>query len=248
MSAARPVLLPEEGPYFRPIKRPKVKPKAASKPFIVPSGTETPRACGDFFCSAEWHLARQSKAAIFIYHWALRISKKSGRFRVSPRKAAEHFGFKYRTVVRAYSDLKKLGFFALLESGKSNFEASVFQVFTHSSWQKRKDDQGKINVDKCIEKLEFPWSGERDELREELSIAADGKIPFKPFQIDWYRTSGFSDAEIANKFREWLPRFRAGKSGKSWRKGAAYWFGKTLECEGKTKSSSSRLHGSHLSR
>jgi hypothetical protein len=195
----------------------------------------------DFYCSSEWHLASLSRAASLIYSWALRIQKNSGRFRVSPGKASDYFRISVRAAARAYAELRNLGFFVLLESGKQKFEASIFTVLTHSQWQ-------KSHPGNCVEKFDFPWSAERDELQKALSAAADGRIPFRTWQVAWYCQTGLSDVEILGEFKMWHLGFQLRQSGKKWRKGAAYHFGQHLKSIMRPSSSHARKDAVHVSR
>jgi hypothetical protein len=180
----------------------------------------------DFHCGAEWHLALMTKAAALIYPWALRISKKSGRFRVSPRQAAVYFHVGHRSAQRAYEELLEAGLFELLESGKESGDTSVYKPVKHKEWAEK-------HPGKCATKIELPWTKENDPLGQELHTITDGRVLFKSFQILAYRKLGFDDETIIKLFQVWYPQYRAEQeaksSGKSWRKSVGFHFLKSLK-------------------
>jgi len=185
----------------------------------------------EFHCSAEWHLARLSKAASLIYNWSLRISKKSRRFRVSPNQAAKYFKIAPRTAQLGYEQLKKVGLFELVESGKASGEVSVHKPLIHKEWAAR-------NPGKCVAKIEFAWTPENDLLGQELFNMSDGRIQFKQFEIKRYRQFDLNDETVIKIFRAWYPKQKAeeeakssviGAKARSWRKSVGYHFGEYLK-------------------
>ncbi len=152
----------------------------------------------NFHCSSEWHLARlQCPTAALVYPFALRISKNSGKFACSAISVARFLDVHRTTVLRAFHKLSELGFFELLEYGK--FDTNIYNVVLHSDWAQR-------NPGKCIQKIQFPWSGEGDPLGQQLYAASGGRVKFKEFQIREYRKSGLDDADLVARFNE----FRSG--------------------------------------
>ncbi len=185
----------------------------------------------EFHCSAEWHLASLSKAASLIYNWSLRLSKKSRRFRVSPNQAAEYFKIASRTAQLGYEDLKKVGLFELVESGKASGEVSVHKPLTHKEWAAK-------NPGKCAERIEFAWTPENDLLGQELFNIADGRIQFKQFEVNRYRKFDLNDEAVIKYFRAWYPEHKkeqeartlaTGAKSRSWRKWVGYEFGECLK-------------------
>jgi hypothetical protein len=145
------------------------------------------------------------------------LSRNSGKFVCSAARVAEYFDVSLRTVQRAYHDLRTLGFFVLLESGKDKFEPSVFQVLAHKEWATR-------NPGKCTEKIAFPWTDDGDPLGQSLWAASGCQVQFKPFQVKAYRDEGIPEPEIISLFSAWYSVQKAEKWGKRWRKGVGYNF------------------------
>ena len=171
----------------------------------------------NFHCCAEWHLARMASICALVYPFGLRLSRNSQKFVCSAKRVAEYFGVSLRTVQRAYRDLRTLGFFVLIESGKDKFEPSVFQVLTHTEWAAR-------NPGKCTEKIAYQWTADGDPLGQSLWAASGCQVQFKPFQVKLYRETGIPEAEIIALFNSWYPVQKEEKWGKRWRKGVGYHF------------------------
>jgi hypothetical protein len=126
-----------------------------------------------------------------------------------------------RTAQRAFENLKNLGLFVLIESGKDNYEASVFQVLTHQEWAAR-------NPGRCTTKYDNGWAATEDSLGRELYSLSGGKVKFKPFQIHTYRKT-VPDAEMIKlAFTKWFPAHGAQQKGRKWRNAAGYEFGQYL--------------------
>jgi hypothetical protein len=152
----------------------------------------------NFYCSSEWHLARlRCPTAALVYPFALRISKNSGKFSCSAISVARFLDVHRTTVLRAYHQLSELGFFELLEYGR--FDTNIYSVVLHSDWAER-------HPGRCIQKIQFPWSGEGDPLAQQLYAASGGRVKFREFQIREYRKMGLDEAELVARFNE----FRAG--------------------------------------
>lgn len=191
-----------------------------TKPELLP---DTPLT--EFHCSAEWHLAKLSKAAALIYSWSLKISRASKEskepryFRVSPRQAAEYLKLAYRTVQLGYEELKRSGFFELVESGQATGEVSIYRPLTHSEWAAKHPSQ-------CATKMEFPWTPENDLFGQQLFNITHGRINFKNFEIAQIRKSGrelnLQDQEIVEIFSAWYSDYKSQQEeqnrGKYWRK------------------------------
>ncbi len=162
----------------------------------------------EFYCGSEWHLASCSQAACLIYPWALRISKKSRRFRISPKQAAEYFKISPRTAQRGYSDLKRVGLFELLESGKAQGESSVYKPLTHKEWAVKYPG-------KCAEKITFAWTPENDLLGQ---FCSDDETTIKYFRV-WY----------PEHKKEKEATGATGRHARRWRKYVAYNFAESLQ-------------------
>jgi len=169
----------------------------------------------NFHCCAEWHLRTLCALCALLYPFALRSSKKSGKFSCSAASVAEFFGVNLRTAQRAFQQLKRVEFFLLLESGKHLFEPSVFRVLTHTEWAEQ-------NPGQCTEKLSYAWTNEGDPLGQALRAASGGQVKFQPFQVRLYRETGIPEAEIITLFNVWYPVQKAEKWGKRWRKGVGF--------------------------
>jgi hypothetical protein len=172
---------------------------------------------GNYHCCAEWHLAKLYLICALIYPFALRLSRNSGKFVCSAARVAEYFDVSLRTVQRAYRDLRTLGFFVLLESGKDKFEPSIFKVMNHKEWATR-------NPGKCVEKIAYQWTAEGDPLGKSLWVASGCQVLFQPFQVKAYRDEGIPEPEIISLFSAWYSVQKAQRWGKKWRKGVGYHF------------------------
>jgi hypothetical protein len=151
-----------------------------------------------YHCCAEWHLAQlRCPTAALVYPFALRISKNSGKFACSAISVAHFFGVHRTTVLRAYHQLCKIGFFQLVEYGK--FDTNIYSVVQHRAW-------AGSHPGGCPEKTNFPWAGEGDPLAQKLYGASGGRVRFKAFQIAEYRTMGLEEREIVKRFDEFQGR------------------------------------------
>src|SRR6266481_4434718 len=120
----------------------------------------------EFFCSADWHImrldAKAVDATLSLYSLAYRITRAcKNKYRASVPQVMHHFNRSEATFHRAYSNLRKLGFFVLLESGQENWEANVFRVLTHDEWAEAHPNQ-------CAVKLDNNWRDGFDPLGIEL--------------------------------------------------------------------------------
>ena len=170
-----------------------------------------------FYCCAERHLARLSGVCGLIYPFALRISKKSGKFSCSAASVAEFFGVNLRTAQRGYQQLKKLGFFVLVESGKQSFEPSIYRVLSHTEWAER-------NPGRCTEKIAYPWTKDGDAMGKALWAASGCQVQFSAFQVNAFRNTGLSESEIVSLFESWYPLHKAEQKGKKWRRSVSFHF------------------------
>lgn len=161
--------------------------KLKSRPFTCES---------NFHCCAEWHFAqfKSSRCAALIHPWALRISRRTGKFSVSAVQAAAYFQISRSTAIRAYGELADSGFFRLLEYGQ--FDSNVYQVLTHPEWCKE-------HIGLCAVRVEFPWTIENDPLGQRLWAASGGRVKFKQFQINTFRTLGVPDDDLVTLFTQW---------------------------------------------
>jgi hypothetical protein len=183
----------------------------------------------EFYCSPEWHIMRLGSAvdaSLALYSLAYRVTRAcKGKYRGSVPQLMHHFGRSESTFRRAYANLRNLGFFSLIKSGKENWEANVFQVLTHEDW-------AEAHPNRCAVKLDNNWHSGFDPLSVELFDIADGKIKFRPFQIGWYRQNDLTDEEIVLLFADWYPP-HAIQHGKKWREGVGYQFGRFVALVGK---------------
>ena len=158
----------------------------------------------NFYCCAEWHLARLAPICSLVYPLALRLSKTHGGiYTYSAKSVAEFLGYDEWTVRESgYKKLAELGFFVLLERG--TFEANVYQVLSHKEWAATHPDQ-------CAIKTTFPWTGEGDKLGQDLYVASGSRVKFKDHQVKFLRSLGLSEERILSEFET----FWAEQSGKS---------------------------------
>jgi len=149
-----------------------------------------------FHCCAEWHLAKlSSPSAAFVYPFALRISKNSGKFACSATSVGAFFGKHRTTILRAYHELTNVGLFELLEYGK--FDVNIYKVLKHDAWALK-------HPGLCTRKVEFPWTGEGDALGQNLWAASGCRVKFKEFQVAACRKTGLREETIVSLFTEWL--------------------------------------------
>lgn len=147
-----------------------------------------------YHCSPEWHLAqlRHTPLAGLLYSFALRISKKSGRFHGSVLGIAEYFGVGRWKVQRALAALVDLGFF--VRDLQERFTPTVYRVIAHKDWAAQ-------HPGGCAVKAEFPWSTEEgDQLGKRLWNASGGKLKYKMFQLKTLRKTGLTDDQIVRAF------------------------------------------------
>lgn len=85
-------------------------------------------------CSAEWHLVRLKtrKMSSLIYSLALRLTGKSGVFRVSVGQLAKYLHSSDRTVRRALKALVDSGFFQVISSAPGLPVA--YRPVSHGEW------------------------------------------------------------------------------------------------------------------
>jgi hypothetical protein len=203
----------------------------------------------EFFCCAERHFAQFHEppprrkggivsreadeltlvggAAGLIYSFLLRLSKHGRKIWVTIPKVAGHLKINLRTAERAFGHLKKSGFFVLLESGKANGEASLYQILLHSEW-------AALHPNQCSEKFDPGWQQQEDPLGVHLYTASAGKVKFAAFQIAYYRQlqasfkPPLSDQVLVERFNLWFSEYSRNK-GKQWRKSVGRKFKEHLE-------------------
>jgi hypothetical protein len=164
-----------------------------------------------FHCSVEWHLARlTSRFAPILYHFARRLSSRSGVFSASMERVAEHFGVDRNTADRAAEELACVGLFGLLQVER--FKPNAYRVVDHKKWAQRHPGQ-------CVQKASYPWDGEGDPLGRQLYAISGQRVQFLPNQTTGLRNLGFSDEEIIEEFRTFLDE--SDYEGKRWK--YAYW-------------------------
>jgi hypothetical protein len=194
---------------------------------------------GEFHCGSEWHFARANPttnntlslggaAAAMVHSWLLRVAKKDKdtgerKIWVSPYQAALHLNMKPRMAQLAFQINRELGFFVLLESGKTQGSPSRFQILTHKEWAEAHPGQ-------CTEKFDAGWKEQEDPLGIDLHVASDGAIKFKTVQVLRYRQTGLPTDTIMAVFKAWFPCYAAEKKGKHkhWRRGVGFEFGEHL--------------------
>jgi hypothetical protein len=156
-----------------------------------------------YHCSIEWHLAqlrdskdRRAPFAAALHPFALRISRKSGRFHCSAVRLAKYFRVSKWTVLRAMEALTIAGFFVPIS--KELFESTNYRVVLHTDWAKTHPGQ-------CVVKTEFPWSGEPgDELGRRLYTASGARTKWYPNLLDSLRKTGLADDEIVSRFEDFF--------------------------------------------
>jgi hypothetical protein len=186
----------------------------------------------EFYCAVEHHLGRFG-IVLAVYLLAYRVSKKSEQFSASAESVATFLGVRRETVARAFKTLVALGFFILLESGKSRFEPNVYYVVSHKLWADAHSGQ-------CCEKTAFPWS-DGDRLGRDLHALSASRIRFKDFQLANYRKLGFDDSEIVESFKSFLKSKNSASGKRTWRKSAAVEFWKHLQANANARVSSSAV-------
>jgi hypothetical protein len=145
----------------------------------------------------------------------------------SAASVADFFEVSPRTVQRAFGELRELGFFVLIESGKRLFEKSVYGVLTHKQWAQR-------NPGCCTTKHSDAYADEY-ELDKRLWAASGGQVRFLPFELQELKSTGFSESEIISLFEAWYPVHKTGQQGKTWRKACAYEFFQHIRREARSR-------------
>ena len=106
-----------------------------------------------------------------IHSFALRLSKKTGRFCASAENVAAYFHRDRTTILDAFKELRETGFFDLVYPAKGQ-TPNTYRILTHTQWAAK-------HPNRCAVKAEFPWTGEsQDTLVQELSMRAGGAIRF----------------------------------------------------------------------
>ena len=192
-----------------------------------------------FYCSVDWHLARQkSTALVLIYNLAARIAHNSGVFRASAAQVARYFDYSEKTVLTCFKHLVKLGFFEtqLISLGEPN----RYRVINHQEW-------AETHPRNCPEKeWSFAELTKNDpervqrayELGRELHAISGGTVNFEGWVLDNYLRTQTPSEEIINKFRLWWPELLAEvtsdperSKNKRWRLGVQYYFYKHLQTD-----------------
>ncbi len=185
----------------------------------------------EFLCSPEWHIMRLDSAVdatLALYSLAIRLTHAGKKnYHASVPQLMHHFDRSEATFHRAYGNLRKIGFFILVESGKDNWEPNTFSVLPHDQWAKAHPNQ-------CAVTFDNNWTDGYDPLGIELFNVSGGKVKFRAFQIGWYRNNGLTDEEIVMLFKVWYPAHAKNQKGKKWRNGVGYQFGKRVELVGQT--------------
>src|SRR5579864_3065239 len=154
----------------------------------------------EFYCSAEYHLARLSgcgaTVAALIYSQSLRVSKKSGVFSASIPTLAAFFNVDERTVRKAMRLLVALGFFEII---REECGASVkYRPIHHRDWAPK-------HPDRCATKDEMPWDDEvKDTLGPELHAISGHRFKVYPNFLKGMRNTGHDDAAIREHFRAFI--------------------------------------------
>ena len=152
----------------------------------------------EYHCTAEWHITRmKSEYALAVYNFALKISKRSGRFFCSALSLAEYFDCDEKTIRRARKELLKAGFLKL--SNQACFEPNVYEPVSHKSWAEKHPGQ-------CVTRLEFSWSHEGNRLGRALWTVSAGKAPFKDYQVKYLTKLGYTDEEVISEFEAFWRR------------------------------------------
>jgi biotin operon repressor len=159
----------------------------------------------EYYCSAEWHLAKlKSRYASLIYSLALRLSKSSGKFFGSGVNLGNYFGCHRNTVYKAIDELQDSGLFVLISQGY--FEAKTYHVLTHEEWATKYPNE-------CANKLEFAWSSEdSDQLGKQLYATSGGKVTVLAHQLKALRKTGLTDQQIVSCFDGFLANQSSGQS------------------------------------
>jgi hypothetical protein len=149
----------------------------------------------EYYCTIERHLAKlRSKYATPVYCFALRLSRKSGRFYASQIRMANYFGCSRRTMGTTFGELERGRFFRRIST--SRFQTNVYMVQDHPAWTKE-------NPGQCVTKCEMPWSNDGPDLGRQLYAISGGRVKFRPEQIKCL-TELFSEEEIEHGFRRLL--------------------------------------------
>jgi hypothetical protein len=158
-------------------------------------------------CSAEWHLARFGNSlACPIYNLAMHLAFRSGRLVLSVRTLAEYFHADYDTVARAIRKLEREGLFVRLRSEPGRPVA--YRPVAHDVWK-------VTHPERCLEKVEMPWSEEqKDPLAIRLFAASDGTMPCYPNFLKGARNTGHSDDAIVAHFEAFYANDREPKKGR----------------------------------
>jgi hypothetical protein len=156
----------------------------------------------EFYCNSAWHFARfKSKVAFLVYQFACSIAHETKRFYLSAEKVAEHLGFDHKAVRRAYKELVKKGWFALIEQGYYS-PNSYEPILNHDAW-------AKMNPGQCCEKTVFAWTNENDKLGQALWASTGGNIKPKTHIIKALRKMikefGRSEEDAVAEFKSWYP-------------------------------------------
>ena len=152
----------------------------------------------NFHCCPEWHLAKlKSPTGALIYPFAHRLSRRSHKFSCSSETVGEFFGRDRKTVLRAFGELCKVGFFELIEKGR--FDVNVYRVLSHTEWAAK-------NPGKCAQKVQYPWTGEGDKLGQRLYAASGTRVKFRSYQVAAFRNTGLDEETIVSLFET----FRSG--------------------------------------
>lgn len=147
-----------------------------------------------FYCSAEWHLAPLHPFCALLYPFALRLSKKSGRFTASAPAIGEHFGRCRETVLAACADLRDAGFFIAIAEPIG--EPVIYKPITHRDW-------ALANPDRCSLRQQFPWSGEGDPLAQQLWAASGSRVKFYANEIKCLRRTGIGEDELVRLWQSY---------------------------------------------
>ena len=150
-----------------------------------------------YYCSAEWHLSQlKSKYAVPIYFFGLHISNKSDLFFCSAGNLATYFNCHRNTIYAALKQLQQLEFIEVVS--KSYFEAVNYRVIQHDEW-------ATFHPNRCVEKLEFPWSAEaNDPLAPQLYAVSGGKVKLLVHQAKALHEICSSDTVIISCFKQFL--------------------------------------------
>ena len=152
----------------------------------------------EYHCSTEWHLGRlRSKYASPLYNFALKISATSRTFFCSQLNLARYFGCSVRTIGTAVKELERAGFFVRISARA--FQTNRYRVLRHKEWAAR-------NPGRCTTRIEFPWTGEGEEIGRRLYAISGGTAKFLPHQITLLKER-FTHEQIEGLFREFWDVF-----------------------------------------